>query len=106
MAESTNTDDNAKKVIAHLMKIAQEEMNLTPEQLAGFDPDGPIVDNLELDSLRQVVLMSSIERDYGCMFDPMELQQVQTLRDLVGMILKNVPEDKLNDAHADEPDSH
>ena len=85
---------NEELVIDHLTKIAEDEMNLTPDQLAKLDPDALIVENLQLDSLRQVILVSSIERDYGCEFDLMELEKVNTLRDLVGMILKHQPEGK------------
>lgn len=63
---------------------------MSPDQIAAIDPDARLLDTLQLDSLAQVVLMSAIERDFGCVFEPEELQQIETLRDLVRMIVRRV----------------
>jgi len=70
--------------------VAQEQMNLTPEQIAAIRPEARIIDGLELDSLAQVVLMTSIERDFGCTFSPEQLQGVETVHDLVQLILRSL----------------
>jgi len=81
---------NEKSILDHLKEIAQEQLNLTPEQLAGIEPDAPVLDALRLDSLAQVVLMAAIEQDFGCTFEPDELQQIHSVRDLVTLIVGRV----------------
>ncbi len=81
---------NEKSILDHLKEIAQEQLNLTPEQLAAIEPDAPVLDALRLDSLAQVVLMAAIEQDFGCTFEPDELQQIHSVRDLVTLIVRRV----------------
>ena len=81
---------NEKTILDHLKEIAQEQLNLTPEQLAAIEPDAPVLDALRLDSLAQVVLMAAIEQDFGCTFEPEELQQIHSVRDLVTLIVGRV----------------
>jgi acyl carrier protein len=81
---------NEKSILDHLKEIAQEQLNLTPEQLAAIEPDAPVLDALRLDSLAQVVLMAAIEQDFGCTFEPEELQQIHSVRDLVTLIVRRV----------------
>jgi acyl carrier protein len=77
-------------ILQRLKQVAREELNMSPEKIAAIDPDAPLVETLQLDSLAQVVLMSNIEQDFGCVFDPDELQQIRTLRDLLAMISSRV----------------
>lgn len=88
MAESSVIKWNEKSILDHLKEIAQEQLNLTPEQLAAIEPDAPVLDALRLDSLAQVVLMAAIEQDFGCTFEPDELQQIHSVRDLVTLIVR------------------
>ena len=88
MAESSVMRWNEKSILDHLKEIAQEQLNLTPEQLAAIEPDAPVLDALRLDSLAQVVLMAAIEQDFGCTFEPDELQQIHSVRDLVTLIVR------------------
>jgi acyl carrier protein len=81
---------NEKSILDHLKEIAQEQLNLSPEQLAAIKPDAPVLDALRLDSLAQVVLMAAIEQDFGCTFEPEELQQIHSVRDLVTLIVRRV----------------
>jgi acyl carrier protein len=81
---------NEKSILDHLKEIAQEQLNLSPEQLAAIEPDAPVLDALRLDSLAQVVLMAAIEQDFGCTFEPEELQQIHSVRDLVTLIVRRV----------------
>ncbi len=90
MAESSVMKWNEKSILDHLKEIAQEQLNLTPEQLAAIEPDAPVLDALRLDSLAQVVLMAAIEQDFGCTFEPDELQQIHSVRDLVTLIVRRV----------------
>lgn len=87
MIESSSANWNQESVLSHLKKVAQDQMNLTPEQIEAIRPETRIVDGLQLDSLAQVVLMTSIEHDFGCTFSPEELQGVETVNDLVQLIL-------------------
>lgn len=77
-------------ILERLKQVAREELNMTPEKIAAIDPDAPLVETLQLDSLAQVVLMSNIEQDFGCVFEPEELQQIRTLRDLLALISSRV----------------
>lgn len=79
---------NEEKILNHLKEIAQEHLNLSAEQIAAIEMDAPVLDALRLDSLAQVVLMASIESDFGCTFEPEELQEIHSVRDLVSLILK------------------
>jgi len=90
VAESSVMKWNEKTILDHLKEIAQEQLNLTPEQLAAIEPDAPVLDALRLDSLAQVVLMAAIEQDFGCTFEPEELQQIHSVRDLVTLIVGRV----------------
>lgn len=88
MSEPSVVNWNEESVLEHLKEVARDQLNMTPEQIAGINPDARILDSLQLDSLATVVLMAAIEKDFGCAFDPDELQQVETVRDLVGLIVK------------------
>ena len=90
MAEPSVMQWNEKSILDHLKEIAQEQLNLTSEQLAAIEPDAPVLDALRLDSLAQVVLMAAIEQDFGCTFEPEELQQIHSVRDLVTLIIRRV----------------
>lgn len=90
MAEPSVMKWNEKSILDHLKEIAQEQLNLSPEQLAAIKPDAPVLDALRLDSLAQVVLMAAIEQDFGCTFEPEELQQIHSVRDLVTLIVRRV----------------
>jgi acyl carrier protein len=90
VAEPSVMTWNEKSILDHLKEIAQEQLNLTPEQLAAIEPDAPVLDALRLDSLAQVVLMAAIEQDFGCTFEPEELQQIHSVRDLVTLIVRRV----------------
>ena len=90
MAEPSVMKWNEKSILDHLKEIAQEQLNLTPDQLAAIEPDAPVLDALRLDSLAQVVLMAAIEQDFGCTFEPEELQQIHSVRDLVALIVRRV----------------
>jgi len=90
MAESSSASWNETSILLHLKGVAQEQLNLTPEQIEAIRPEARIVDGLELDSLAQVVLMTAIEKDFGCAFSPEELQGVETINDLVQLILRSL----------------
>ncbi len=77
---------NEETILAHLRQVAEEQLNMTPQQTAAIDPEAPLVDTLRLDSLAQVVLMTTVEQDFGCTFEPEEWRQLQTVRDLVNLI--------------------
>lgn len=88
MAETSMTKWNEKSVLEHLKQVAREQLDLSPEQIEAIEPDAPILDALRLDSLAQVVLMAAIENDFGCTFEPEELQEIHSVRDLTALIVK------------------
>ena len=74
------------EILGKLKAIAQEQLNLTPEQLTAMQLDAPVQEAMRLDSLASVVLISSIEREFGLTFEPEQWQSLQSVRDLVNMI--------------------
>ena len=95
MAEPTLVKWNEETILEHLKKIAREQLNLTPEQIEAIGPDVPLMDALQLDSLAQVVLVTTIEQDFGCAFGLEQWQELVTVQDLVRMIANRVcPEEQ------------
>jgi acyl carrier protein len=90
MVEPSAVKWDAPSILAHLKQVAQEQLNMTPEQVAAIRPESRIVEGLELDSLAQVVLMTSVEQDFDCTLPPEELQKVETVGDLLQLILRHV----------------
>jgi acyl carrier protein len=86
MPEPTLVQWNEETILEHLKKIAREQLNLTPEQIAAIGPNESLIDALQLDSLAQVVLITTIEQDFGCAFGLEQWQQLSTVDDLVKMI--------------------
>jgi acyl carrier protein len=75
-----------QEILLKLKVIAEEQLNLTPEQLTSIQPDSPVMEALRLDSLATVVLISSVEREFGLTFEPEQWQQLTSIKDLVEMI--------------------
>jgi acyl carrier protein len=90
MAEPTLVKWNEATILEHLKKIAREQLNLTPEQIEAIGPDVSLVESLQLDSLAQVVLVTTIEQDFGCAFGLEQWQELVTVQDLVRMIASRV----------------
>ena len=82
----TRTEED---VFEQLKTIARAELELRPESIDAIRLDTPIVEGLQLDSLRQVVLLTNIEETFGFEFsldDRQQLQSLRTVRDLVRWI--------------------
>ena len=92
MAEPTLVKWNEEGILEQLKKIAREQLNLTPDQIEAIGPGVPLMDALQLDSLAQVVLVTTIEQDFGCAFGLEQWQQLVTVQDLVKMIASRVCE--------------
>ena len=92
MPEPTLVKWNEETILEHLRTIAREQLNLTPDQIAAIGPSVPLMDALQLDSLAQVVLVTTIEQDFGCAFGLEQWQQLETDQDLVKMIASRVCE--------------
>lgn len=76
-------------LLAHLKMVAGTELELQAEQIDRIELDTPIVEGLQLDSLKQVVLIANLEETYGFELSPKDLEQLQSLEtvgDLVRMI--------------------
>jgi len=74
------------RVVQHIRNVAKEHLNMTDEQIAAIDLDAPILSELPLDSLSQVVLATSIESDFKLTLEPEDWQSVRTVRDLVTLV--------------------
>ncbi len=86
MTELPSTQMSNQEILLKLKVIAEEQLNLTPEQLTSIQPDSPVMEALRLDSLATVVLISSVEREFGLTFEPEQWQQLTSIKDLVEMI--------------------
>ena len=86
-----NTENTQKPseegILAYLKEIAEEELELSEEQINRITLDTQIVEGLQLDSVSQVVLITAIEEKYDFLFDFEDREKLQTVRDLVDMIL-------------------
>jgi len=92
LPEPTLVKWNEETILEHLKKIAREQLNLSAEQIAAIGPSVSLVDALQLDSLAQVVLVTTIEQDFGCAFGLEQWQELNTVEDLVRMIAGRVCE--------------
>lgn len=76
--------------ILHVLKSrAADALELTPEDAGKITFDLPIVEGLQLDSLRQVVLLTAVEEAFGFEFEPEELAGLgdqATVRHLVEIV--------------------
>lgn len=86
MTESPSTPMSQAEILMKLKQIAEEQLNLTPEQLTSIQPDSPVMEALRLDSLATVVLISGVEREFGLTFEPEQWQSLTSIKDLVLMI--------------------
>lgn len=78
------------EILGFLKWIAQEELELTEEQIGQMTLDTRIVEGLQLDSVDQVVLVTAIEDHYDFQFDFEDGERVGTLEDLVRMIQERI----------------
>lgn len=77
------------QLLAHIRMLAASELELKAEQVAGIQLDTPIVEGLDLDSLKQVMLLASLEETYGVVLAPADVEELTALRtvgDLVRLI--------------------
>jgi len=73
-------------ILEYLKQVAREQLGMTPEQIDAIKPDTALMEALPLDSLNQVILVSTIERDFGQTFEPEQWQGLASVNDLVKMI--------------------
>ncbi len=73
-------------ILAYLREIAREELELSEEQIAQIEMETPIVEGLQLDSVTQVVLLTTIEEEYDFLFEFEDREKIETVADLVGII--------------------
>ena len=72
-----------------LKGLARRTLEMPPEQIGLLQLDTPLVEGLDLDSLKQVVLMASLEESFGFEFSPGDLDRVQgleTVGDLASLL--------------------
>ncbi len=95
---SPNKEETEKpsmeEVLIYLKELAEEELELSEEQIRRIDLDTQIVEGLELDSVSQVVLITNVEEKYGFLLDFEDREKIQTVRDLVDMILARAGEEE------------
>ncbi len=81
-------------VLERLRALAREELEMKPDDIARVGPETLLVEGLQLDSLRQVVLVTSIEEQFGFELthaDRDRLLSLRTIADLIGLIRERVP---------------
>ena len=86
--------DNA--IFTHLKEVARTELEMRPDQADRISLETPIVEGFELDSLRQVVLLTNLEETYGfelSIEDRERLLELRTVGDLVRFIRQRTASD-------------
>jgi acyl carrier protein len=76
-------------ILDRLRVLAREELEMKPDDIARVGPDTLLVEGLQLDSLRQVVLVTSIEGQFGFELtheDRDRLVALRTVGDLIHLI--------------------
>ena len=84
--ETSLTDEG---ILEHLRTRIAPDLELRPDEVAGLTLSTRVAEGLQLDSLRQVILLARIEEDYGVSFgaeDIEVLQEVVTVSDLVRLV--------------------
>jgi len=94
MAEPQAARWSEDSILVHLKEIAKQQLNLSPDQIAAISPEASLLDALQLDSLAQVVLVTTIEQDFGCAFSLEQWQHIETVQDLVHMIAQRLLEEQ------------
>jgi acyl carrier protein len=80
-----------ERVLTAIKGFAADALELPAEDVSRVTPELPVVEGLRLDSLRQVMLLTRIEEEFGFEFDPEELADLgpdATIGDLVALILR------------------
>ena len=78
-----------EEILSKLRNIAQAELELRPEQAERIQMETAIVDGLQLDSLKQVILLTSVEETFQfelTLEDRQSLQGLATVGDLVRFV--------------------
>jgi acyl carrier protein len=76
-------------VLDRLRMIARKELEMKPDDIARVGPGTLLVEGLQLDSLRQVVLVTSVEEQFGFELtheDRDRLLALRTVGDLIRLI--------------------
>jgi acyl carrier protein len=84
--ETSLTDE---RILEHLKNQVAPELELRPEEIARLSLATPIAEGLQLDSLRQVLLLARLESDYGVTFSLDEIavfEKIVTVNDLVRLV--------------------
>lgn len=82
-------------IIDRLKACAVDALELKPEDVRDITRATPIMEGLQLDSLRQVILLARIEEDYGFEFDPEDLTRMgerATVGEFAELILRRASE--------------
>lgn len=74
------------KILEHLREIAREHLEV--EEDVEINMDTSLVEGLQLDSLTQVVLINEIETAYYFEFEFEDQERIQTIADLVDLIIQ------------------
>jgi acyl carrier protein len=74
------------QILERLRTIVTDRLDLTPEQIDALEPDLPLVQGLQLDSLAQVTLIAGIEDEFHIELDMDDRQRITTIGDLVALI--------------------
>ncbi len=77
-------------ILTDLKLIAVKELELAPEELSRLQPDSPIIETLNLDSLAQTAFIFAIEDHYGIAFELEDTAKIETLQDIINLIKKKI----------------
>ena len=77
------------QILEYLKELARQDLELKSEQVDQLSLESSISDGLQLDSLRQVILLANVEQKFGfelTLEDRQDLAGLNTVSDLVGFI--------------------
>jgi acyl carrier protein len=83
-----------EEVLERLRALARDTLEMKPGDVARVGPETSLVEGLQLDSLRQVVLVTSVEERFGFELTPEDQDRLSSLRvvgDLVRLIQARLP---------------
>lgn len=79
-------NESEEEILSHLGKIAVEVLELDPERVRRLEPEHPLAEAFQLDSVAQLVFLTEIEDAYGFLFEVEDGDRLRTIADLVHVI--------------------
>lgn len=80
---------NNEEVIENIREVLAEEFEV---EIDLIQPEAPLAETLELDSLDLVDMVVLIEKNFGFTLTTVDFQEVKTFQDLYSLIIRKMSE--------------